>query len=114
MTTSSRRSSIPGSKERKARLIYCKSHVAIHPTTFNKDNVSGYLALVEVESEKKATGVDEEGHVTSGGGKELLVSWVPDELLGRMDEEDRAGYKRVEERSASQAEEDGKCCRKRC
>lgn len=87
--------------DKKARLLYCKSHVVIHPTAFGKDNISGYLGLVEVD------GQDDQK-------KELLVTWVPDELLERMDEEDKAGYKRVEERSGSSAsaadmEEDGEC-----
>lgn len=76
----------------------------------------GYLALVEVDSASSDTPkvrTDGEGNVKAveGGKKEVLVSWVPDELLNRMDEEDRAGYKRVEGRFNSgqiDAEEDGK------
>jgi hypothetical protein len=75
----------------------------IHPTQFNKDNVSGYLGIVEV---------DKEGVVD---GKELLVTWVPEEILDRMDKEDKEGYKRVEKRltmpkSAKDREEDGEWC----
>ena len=81
--------------EKKARLLYCKSHVVVHPSAFNRDNVPGYLGIVEVDAEHEAVGVDEEGQVKRAQ-KELLVTWVPDELLERMDEEDREGYKRVE------------------
>jgi len=84
--------------EKKARLVYCKSHVAIHPTTFNKDNLSGYLGLVEVDaSDVPRVDTDSDGNVksTMRGKKELLVTWVPNELLERMDEADREGYKRV-------------------
>ena len=84
--------------EKKARLVYCKSHVAIHPTTFNKDNLSGYLGLVEVDaSDVPRVDTDSDGNVKSilKGKKELLVTWVPNELLERMDEADREGYKRV-------------------
>lgn len=82
----------------KARLLYCKSHVSIHPTQFNKDNISGYLALVEADGLGGVT-TDDEGN-PGRDGKELIVSWVPDEVLQRMDETDRAGYKKVEERSS--------------
>lgn len=85
----------------KAKLIYCKSHVAIHPTTLNKDNISGYMALVEVAGPAVTT--DKEGNVKASAGKELLVTWVPDELLSRMDAEDREGYKRMD----AHQEEDG-------
>lgn len=84
--------------DKKARLVYCKSHVAIHPTTFNKDNLSGYLGLVEVDaSDVPRVDTDSDGNVksTQKGKKELLVTWVPNELLERMDESDREGYKRV-------------------
>jgi hypothetical protein len=73
-------SSTSGTK--KARLLYCKSHVVIHPTQFGKDNVSGYLGIVEV---------DKEGVVE---GKELLVTWVPEEVLGRIEVIKRQGRRR--------------------
>lgn len=102
--------------DRKARLVYCKSHVAIHPTTFNKDNISGYLGLVEVDSSSAPqVETDHEGNVktTDGSKKELLVTWVPNELLDRMDEADREGYKRVDglfsHGTPKEQEEDGEC-----
>ena len=99
----------------KARLLYCKSRVAIHPTQSSKDNITGYLGIVEADSEAGGAGVqtDEEGKVvTQNNGKELLITWVPDELLQRMDEKDRQGYKLVEDRStryssAEEVEEEG-------
>ncbi|UOH85127.1 hypothetical protein LQV05_001944 [Cryptococcus neoformans] len=76
----------PAPPARKARLLYCKAHVAIHPTAFKGDNVPGYLGLVEVHGEGDTAGA------VAGAG--LLVSWVPDEVLARMDEQDREGYRR--------------------
>ncbi|WVQ95362.1 hypothetical protein IAU59_002459 [Kwoniella sp. CBS 9459] len=107
-------------KPSKARLIYCKSHVSIHPTSFNKDNISGYLGIVEVDQNAPhslAPNLEQE-EATQGvgvgvGRKETLVVWVPDELLARMDESDREGYRRVEGRSTAaqlereEQEEDG-------
>jgi hypothetical protein len=78
--------------DRRAKLLYCKSHVSIHPTAFNKDNISGYLGIVEVESSSPS----------------LLVTWTPDELLERMDEKDREGFKRVDGKfGTADREEDG-------
>lgn len=103
--------------KQKARLIYCKSHVSIHPTQFNKDNISGYLAIVEADpadGDKAAPGVttDEEGNVRRTGGREVIVTWVPDEVLARMDEDDREGFRRVDGRANGgktplEKEEDG-------
>ena len=98
--------------EKKARLLYCKRHVAIHTTASDRDNVSGYLGVVEVDSAGIAIGTDEEGEVKKAGAKELLVTWVPNALLERMDEADREGYRRVEGRFSGESyqeeqEEDG-------
>ncbi|WVF67871.1 hypothetical protein IAT40_002632 [Kwoniella sp. CBS 6097] len=105
-------------KSNKARLIYCKSHVSIHPTSFNKDNISGYLGIVEVDQHATHSLAPNLEQITDGQGqglgkKETLVVWVPDDLLARMDESDREGYKLVEGRSTAaqlereQEEEDG-------
>lgn len=85
----------------KARLLYCKAHVAIHPTAFKRDNIPGYLGLVDVGGESSLR----EG--VAGAG--LLVSWVPEQVLARMDEEDREGYRRVGEIAEGEREEDGEC-----
>ncbi|ORX40833.1 rab-GTPase-TBC domain-containing protein [Kockovaella imperatae] len=92
----------------KAKLLYCKSHIAIHPTQFNKDNVSGYLGIVETRGHAVQT--DSEGGVRSPSttSTELLVTWVPDELLNKMDKEDREGYKRVDARISEEATENEK------
>lgn len=90
--------------ERKARLIYCKSHVAIHPTQLRRDNISGLLGLVEVD--KEVPHVPESSGSNSTSGKEVLVVWVPDELFMRMSEEDQRNYKRVEDRPTGAAAEE--------
>lgn len=104
---------VPGeTSDKKARLLYCKSHVSIHPTNFSKDNISGYLGVVEIDAPGTSR-VDGEGNVSGGSadGKALLVTWVPDEVVQRMDERDREGYKRVDSWTTSQEkgdrEEDG-------
>ena len=60
----------------------------------------GYLAIVEVGSQSSITSLlDDEERGKEVQRKELLVTWVPNEVLDRMDEEDRVGYKKVEERT---------------
>lgn len=90
--------------------------MSIHPTQFNKDNISGYLAIVEADNsdgDHTAVRTDEEGNVKRVGGKEVIVTWVPDEVLARMDDEDREGFRRVEGRfngkkTPVELEEDGR------
>jgi hypothetical protein len=100
--------------DKKARLIYAKSHVAIHPTQLKRDNLSGLLGLVEVDREPNAPHLPESAprgaRAAASAGKEILVVWVPDELFKRMSEEDKRNYQRVEERpTGTPAEEDGEC-----
>ena len=87
----------------KARLLYCKAHVAIHPTAFKRDNIPGYLGLVDVDGESSL----KEGVAGEG----LLVTWVPEQVLARMDAEDREGYRRAGEMAEGAREEDGACAR---
>lgn len=90
----------------KARLLYCKAHVAIHPTAFKRDNIPGYLGLVDVDGESPSP---KEGVAGEG----LLVTWVPEQVLARMDAEDREGYRRAGEMAEGDREEDGACARGR-
>lgn len=94
--------------ERRARLIYAKSHVAIHPTQLRRDNLTGLLGLVEVDRDAPRV-PDSDGarqRVGTPSGKEVLVVWVPDEMLARMSDEDRRSYQRVEERATGTPDED--------
>lgn len=89
----------------KARLLYCKAHVAIHPTAFKRDNIAGYLGLVDVGCEcRLSKGVAEKGGVAGAG---LLVSWVPEQVLAGMDVEDREGYRRAGELADGEVDGDG-------
>jgi hypothetical protein len=101
----------PAQTKQKARLIYAKSHVAIHPTQLKRDHISGLLGLVEVERDAGAPRVPDSAPRaarTAAGAKEVLVVWVPDDLFRRMPEEDKRNYQRVEERpNGTPTEEDG-------
>ncbi|WOO81958.1 GTPase-activating protein GYP7 [Vanrija pseudolonga] len=96
---------------KKARLIYAKSHVAIHPTQLKRDNISGMLGLVEVDRDVPRNPGDTSDHgarARSATAKEILVVWVPDELFMRMSSEDQQSYLLVEGRpTGTPTEEDG-------
>lgn len=70
--------------------------------------------MVELDSSSgPQVQTDEEGNIKTAdrARKELLVTWVPNELLDRMDEEDREGYRSVDGRFShglpKEQEEDG-------
>ncbi|BEI80939.1 hypothetical protein CcaverHIS002_0200990 [Cutaneotrichosporon cavernicola] len=93
-------------EDRKARLIYVKSHVAIHPTQHPRDNITGLLGLVEVDREVPLA--PESGTATPTSGKEILIVWVPDELFKRLPDEDKRKYERIEGRpQGTPTDEDG-------
>ncbi|KLT38803.1 RabGAP/TBC [Cutaneotrichosporon oleaginosum] len=97
-------SSVAG--DRQARLIYVKSHVAIHPTQHPRDNITGLLGLVEVDREVPQA--PDSGASTPSSGKEILIVWVPDELFKRLPDEDKRKYERIEGRpQGTPTEEDG-------
>ncbi|KXT08257.1 hypothetical protein AC579_8481 [Pseudocercospora musae] len=69
--------------EKGVKLLYCKSKVYIHPTPSAKDNVPGWIALVQQKP-------DLEARPTSFGGSsakprsrsDLLLAWVPESSVG--------------------------------
>ncbi|EIW66260.1 hypothetical protein TREMEDRAFT_70187 [Tremella mesenterica DSM 1558] len=77
----------------EARLLYCKSHVSIHPTSHRNDDISGYLAIVQTDSPVSAPLPESTGSLKPPNGA-ILISWVPNELLEQMNEQDRESYKR--------------------
>ncbi|KAF2207796.1 hypothetical protein CERZMDRAFT_62530 [Cercospora zeae-maydis SCOH1-5] len=82
-------STIRHSKSGKGvKLLYCKSKVYVHPTQSAKDNVDGWLALVQQKPAEEAGG-------SSSKPKriDLLLAWLPDNTLGS---ETRDTYTKVE------------------
>ena len=51
----------------KSVLMYAKSKVYIHPTSYSRDNVSGWVSLVK------------------RGKGDYLLSWIPESLLKQED-----------------------------
>ncbi|EME86862.1 uncharacterized protein MYCFIDRAFT_162455 [Pseudocercospora fijiensis CIRAD86] len=69
--------------EKGVKLWYCKSKVYVHPTPSAKDNVPGWIALVQQKPHL-------EGRPTSSGSSsaiprsrsDLLLAWVPESSIG--------------------------------
>lgn len=65
--------------ERGVKLLYSKSKVYVHPTPSAKDNISGFIALVEQKSAPLSSGKNKED--TS----RYLLAWVPETSLAQDD-----------------------------
>ena len=82
-----------GRSERdRVKLLYAKSKVYIHPTAKTKDNISGWLTLVERTHSSSSS--DE-----ASRKNDLLISWIPDTLL----QSDMEVYVKVEHGDGAQS-----------
>lgn len=73
--------------ERGVKLLFSKSKVYVHPTPSAKDNIPGFIALVQ---QKSAPFASEERPGTSGSNKKndasrYLLAWVPESSLAQDD-----------------------------
>ncbi|KHN95685.1 Rab-GAP/TBC domain protein [Metarhizium album ARSEF 1941] len=67
---------------RGVKLLFSKSKVYIHPTPSAKDNIPGYMALLQ---QKPPTGrpTSSSSHESKApGSSDLLLAWVPESALG--------------------------------
>jgi len=71
---------------RGVKLLYSKSKVYIHPTPSSKDNIPGYIALLQQKSPttslngRPTSSCSSESHNPSAS--DLLLAWVPESQLG--------------------------------
>lgn len=73
--------------ERGVKLLYSKSKVYVHPTPSAKDNIPGFIALVQ---QKSAPFVTEDRPGSSSSSKQndasrYLLAWVPESSLAQDD-----------------------------
>ena len=73
------------------KLLYTKSKVYVHPTPSAKDNIPGYIALVQ--QKPAATAASPASPISPGGSgpksserNSLLLAWVPESSLGSASE----------------------------
>ncbi|KAK3326303.1 rab-GTPase-TBC domain-containing protein [Apodospora peruviana] len=77
---------------RGVKLLFSKSKVYIHPTPSAKDNIPGYIALLQQKHPRTATDIAERRPTSSSSGasaggaspasSDLLLAWVPESQLG--------------------------------
>ncbi|PHH60421.1 hypothetical protein CDD81_1665 [Ophiocordyceps australis] len=60
---------------RGVKLLFSKSKVYVHPTPSSKDNIAGYIALLQQKSGR-------ESPPTSPASSDLLLAWIPESALG--------------------------------
>ncbi|TWU73436.1 GTPase activating protein [Metarhizium rileyi] len=68
---------------RGVKLLFSKSKVYIHPTPSAKDNIPGYIALLQQKSSTFERPTSSSSHEsTPPGSSDLLLAWVPESALG--------------------------------
>ncbi|KAJ5180184.1 hypothetical protein N7492_003394 [Penicillium capsulatum] len=67
------------SSGRGVKLLYSKSKVYVHPTSSAKDNIAGFIALIQ---QKPANSPSNSTHSTGGDTSSYLLAWVPESSLG--------------------------------
>lgn len=69
---------------RGVKLLYSKSKVYIHPTPSSKDNIPGFIALLQqkgVRNEQRPTSSSSRASAAPAAS-DLLLAWVPEASLG--------------------------------
>ncbi|KAI1776389.1 GTPase-activating protein GYP7 [Hypoxylon cercidicola] len=71
---------------RGVKLLYSKSKVYIHPTPSAKDNVSGYIALLQQKGSRgeRPTSSSSASSI-SPASSDLLLAWLPESSLGEAE-----------------------------
>ncbi|KAK6193079.1 hypothetical protein LQW54_012825 [Pestalotiopsis sp. IQ-011] len=69
---------------RGVKLLYSKSKVYIHPTPSSKDNIAGFIALLQqkgARNDQRPTSSSSEASAAPAAS-DLLLAWVPEASLG--------------------------------
>jgi hypothetical protein len=64
------------------KLLYSKSKVFVHPTKSAKDNIPGFIALIQQKSTPGALESEQSDRPASAAANKLLLAWVPESTLG--------------------------------
>ncbi|KAI8623841.1 GTPase-activating protein GYP7 [Xylariaceae sp. FL1651] len=68
---------------RGVKLLYSKSKVYIHPTPSAKDNIAGYIALLQQKGAPGERPSSSSSHASSSPvSSDLLLAWLPESSLG--------------------------------
>ncbi|KAI1765926.1 GTPase-activating protein GYP7 [Hypoxylon sp. FL1150] len=72
---------------RGVKLLYSKSKVYIHPTPSAKDNIPGYIALLQQKGphgERPTSSSSSSATSSSPASSDLLLAWLPESSLGEV------------------------------
>ncbi|KAK4225496.1 rab-GTPase-TBC domain-containing protein [Podospora fimiseda] len=70
---------------RGVKLLFSKSKVYIHPTPSAKDNIAGYIALLQQKGSSRPLSADYRPSSSSSASisaSDLLLAWIPESQLG--------------------------------
>lgn len=67
---------------RGVKLLFSKSKVYVHPTPSAKDNIPGYIALLQQKASSGLTRPTSSSSKASIRSSDLLLAWVPESQLG--------------------------------
>ncbi|KAF4984246.1 hypothetical protein FZEAL_534 [Fusarium zealandicum] len=68
------------------KLLFSKSKVYVHPTPSSKDNIAGYIALLQQRGHRNERPSSASSHeTTSIASSDLLLAWVPESSLGESE-----------------------------
>ncbi|KAK3398943.1 putative GTPase activating protein [Sordaria brevicollis] len=71
---------------RGVKLLYTKSKVYIHPTPSAKDNIPGYIALLQqrggTQHDRPRSSSSSSGRDDHPASSDLLLAWIPESSLG--------------------------------
>ncbi|KND93855.1 GTPase-activating protein GYP7 [Tolypocladium ophioglossoides CBS 100239] len=68
---------------RGVKLLFSKSKVYVHPTPSAKDNVPGYIALLQQKPPRDGRPTSSSSHESqSTASSDLLLAWIPETALG--------------------------------
>ncbi|KAF5358185.1 hypothetical protein D9756_001622 [Leucocoprinus leucothites] len=77
-------------EEDKYRLVYSKSKVYVNPTAYARDNIPGFVALVQREAQNPT----------------YLLAWIPESLLNEKGSAEWDKFVKIEERALQDQEDD--------
>lgn len=69
---------------RGVKLLFSKSKVYIHPTPSAKDNIPGYVALLQQKNAQngRPTSSSSKNSKTTPASSDLMLAWIPESQLG--------------------------------
>ncbi|KAI9898581.1 hypothetical protein N3K66_006941 [Trichothecium roseum] len=68
------------------RLLFSKSKVYVHPSPSSKDNIAGYIALLQQKPSKLGRPTSSSSHDSENiSSADLLLAWVPEASLGESE-----------------------------